>query len=156
MHAFSTDLHFLIPVFPCCIRSVVAAHVGTGTNCGRATFPLEALRLPPSQAVVAKATSSPGAAPIGKASGLSSALLVDEIANLPASHNENRERHDGHQHPGGNKGSLHAQDMGKSGCTEQRDGPRKVIARAHGGVHAPNTVERCVNLDQRVLNGTER
>ena len=46
--------------------------------------------------------------------------------------------------------------MGKSGCTEQRDGPRKVVARAHGGVHAPDTVERRVNLNQRVLNGAER
>ncbi len=46
--------------------------------------------------------------------------------------------------------------MSESGRAKQRDGPRKVVARAHGGVHAPNTVERCVNLDQRVLNGAER
>ena len=78
---------------------MVGSQMGTGTNCGRATFQLEAFRLPPSETVVAKAASSPGAALIGKARGLSSALLVDEIANLSASHNENRERYDDHQQP---------------------------------------------------------
>ena len=55
---------------------------------------------------------------------------------------ENNERYSGRQHLDDHKGPLHAHDMSESGHAGQRDGPRKIVARAHGGVHTPDMVKR--------------